>query len=126
MSVVGEKRVSLRYGANAASKFAIGALAMAMCAGLSDRGVRLVVVRPGPVATPCQANAEGATGPAGYAAPDPKAQPPDEVAAMSLRAVDRCAAVVETSAFLRAASAAARFAPWGLRAAPVRMASREP
>jgi short-subunit dehydrogenase len=114
-----------RYGAYAASKFALEALSMAMRAELAERGVRVVVIRPGPVATPFRANATRAEGETGFSEPDPKAQSPDAVAAMTLRAVDRSRAVVETSAFVRAASAASRFAPWGLRVALRRMASKE-
>jgi short-subunit dehydrogenase len=114
-----------KYAAYAASKFALEAIAMAMRAELADKGIRVVVVRPGPVATPFRKNATRAEGVTGNEQPDPDAQSPDDVAALTMRAVDRSTPVVETTAFVRAASAASRFAPWGLRMALKRMASKE-
>jgi len=115
-----------RYGAYAASKFALEALAMAMRSELAERGIRVVVVRPGPVATPFRANAARAPGEVGYDAPDPNAQSAEEIASQTLRAVDRGAAVVETSAFVRGASAAIRYVPPLARLALRRMVHRTP
>lgn len=113
-----------RYAAYSASKFALEAIAMSMRSELAATGVRVVVVRPGPVATPFRANAVRADGETGYDAPDPKAQSADAVAELTLRAVDRAAPIVETSAYVRLASAASRLAPPAVRVALRRMASR--
>jgi short-subunit dehydrogenase len=111
-----------RYAAYAASKFALEAIAMSLRSELAEVGVRVVVIRPGPVDTPFRANAERAAGLAGYDAPDPKAQPADEIARQTLRAVARSTPVVETSSFVRVASATSRFAPAVLRRVLRRMA----
>jgi short-subunit dehydrogenase len=113
-----------RYGAYAASKFALEAIAMSMRSELADKGVRVVVIRPGPVDTPFRSNAARAEGVIGYDSPDPKAQAADDVARLTLRAVDRARPVVETSPYVRFASAASRFTPAGLRFALKRMATR--
>lgn len=113
------------YTAYAASKFALEAIAMAMRAELAERGVRVAIVRPGPVDTPFRANATKSSGVTGYDAPDPKAQRADDVARMVMRAVQRGSPVVETSTYVRAAIAAARLAPWSVRVALRRMAARE-
>jgi short-subunit dehydrogenase len=112
------------YGAYSASKFALEALSMAMRAELAKSGVRVVVVRPGPVATPFRANAERADGAHGFPHGEGKSQAPEAVAAMTVRAVERGSAIVETSPIVWAASAATRFAPWGLRLALERMAAK--
>ena len=112
-----------RYGAYAASKFALEALAMAMRSELAASGVRVVVVRPGPVATPFRANAARAEGEVGYDRPDPKAQRADEVAEMTVRAVERGTAVLETSASVIGAATAMRLVPPAVRYALKRMAS---
>lgn len=113
-----------KYGAYAASKFALEAMAMAMRSELAPRAIDVIVIRPGPVATPFRANAARAPGEIGYDAPDPKAQTAEEIAAQTIRAVDRSTAVVETSASVRFASGAARLAPPALRMALRRMAAR--
>lgn len=113
-----------RYAAYAASKFALEAIAMALRSELAAAGVRVVVIRPGPVATPFRANATRAEGLEGYDAPDPKAQSADVVAAKTVRAVLRGTPVVETSNFVRVASATSRLAPSILRRALRRMASK--
>lgn len=114
-----------RYAAYSASKFALEAIAMAMRAELAERGIRVVVVRPGPVKTPFRANATRAPGEAVATQPEPDAQPPEEVAALTLRAVDRATPVVETSTYVRLVSGATRFVPAGVRFALARMAKRE-
>lgn len=124
MSSVAGVVAAPRYGAYSASKFALEALSMTMRAELSSSGVRIVVVRPGPVKTPFRANAVRAPGEVGYDAPDPKGQTAEAVAARTLRAVDNESAVVETSAFVRFASAGARIAPPALRAVLRRMADK--
>jgi short-subunit dehydrogenase len=113
-----------RYGAYSASKFALEALSMAMRSELASRGVRVVVIRPGPVATPFRANAHRAAGEVGYDSPDPNAQSAEEIARQTVRAVARGTPVVETSGFVRLASSASRFAPAALRIALRRMADR--
>lgn len=113
-----------RYGAYAASKFALEAIAMAMRAELAAKGVQVVVIRPGPVDTPFRVNAKRAENEPGYSKPDPKAQSADDVAERTLRAVDARRAVDETSSFVRFASAVSRHAPAVMRVALRRMASK--
>jgi short-subunit dehydrogenase len=113
-----------KYAAYAASKFALEAIAMSMRSELAEKGVRVVVIRPGPVDTPFRANAERAPGQAGYDAPDPDAQPASVVARKTVRAVLRGTPVVETSNFVRVASATSRYAPSILRHALRRMAKK--
>ena len=124
MSSVAGVVAAPRYGAYAASKFALEAISMALRSELSEVGVRVVVIRPGPVDTPFRANATRAEGQTGYDAPDPKAQPADAVARMVVRAVQRGTPVVETSNFVRVASATSRHVPSILRFALRRMASK--
>jgi short-subunit dehydrogenase len=113
-----------RYAAYAASKFALEAIAMSLRSELAAASVRVVVIRPGPVDTPFRANADRAEGLTGYDAPDPKAQSAEEVARKTVRAVSRGIPVVETSPFVRVASATSRYAPAVLRTALRRMASK--
>jgi short-subunit dehydrogenase len=113
-----------RYAAYAASKFALEAIAMSLRSELAAVGVRVVVIRPGPVDTPFRANAERAEGVAGYDAPDPRAQAPEVIARKTVRAVLRSTPVVETSNFVRMASATSRYAPSVLRRALRHMAAR--
>lgn len=113
-----------RYGAYAASKFALEAIAMAMRSEVAASGIRVVVVRPGPVATPFRVNATRAGGEHYDAPVDPKAQSPETIAELTLRAVDRDRAIVETSAYVRFASAASRLAPPAVRVALKRMATK--
>ena len=124
MSSVAGVVAAPRYGAYAASKFALEAIAMALRSELAEASVRVVVIRPGPVDTPFRANATRAEGESGYDAPDPKAQPADLVARKTVRAVLRGTPVVETSNFVRVASATSRFAPFVLRRALRRMAAK--
>ncbi|MBX3190153.1 MAG: SDR family NAD(P)-dependent oxidoreductase [Labilithrix sp.] len=113
-----------RYAAYAATKFALEAISMSMRSELAEVGVRVVVIRPGPVDTPFRANAARAEGVVGYDAPDPKSQSADDVARITLRAALRGSPVVETSRFVRVASAGARHAPWVLRRVLARMATK--
>jgi len=113
-----------RYGAYAASKFALEGLSMSMRAESAELGVRVLVVRPGPVDTPFRANAARGEGERGYTKPDPKAQTADDVAARTIRAVERGRPVDETSAFVRFTSAVSRWSPAAMRFALARMAKR--
>jgi short-subunit dehydrogenase len=113
-----------KYTAYSATKFALEAMSSAMRAELAERGVRVLVVRPGPVDTPFRRNAARGEGERGYDAPDPRAQSADEVAARTLRALRRRAHVDETSAFVRFASAVSRFSPATMRVALRRMARK--
>jgi short-subunit dehydrogenase len=124
MSSVAGVVAAPRYGAYAASKFALEGLSMALRSELAGKGIGVVVVRPGPVDTPFRANAARAAGEIGYDRPDPRAQAAEDVARLTLRAVDRARPIVETSAFVRVASAASRLAPAVLRVALRRMAAR--
>ncbi len=112
-----------RYAAYSASKFALEAIAMAMRAELAASGVDVVVVRPGPVATPFRENAEKASNEVLERLPERKPQTAEEVAEVTLRAVDRRRAVAETSAYVRAASAASRFLPGPIRSVLRRLAT---
>jgi short-subunit dehydrogenase len=115
-----------RYAAYSASKFALEGISMAMRAELAKDGVRVLVVRPGPVDTPFRANADRGADEAGYTRPDPKAQSAEEVARRTLRAVQRGRPIDETSLFVRFTSAVARHTPFALRRALERMADRPP
>ncbi len=116
--------VGPRMGAYAASKFALEALSMALRAELAGTGVRVVVVRPGPVDTPFRRRAVTTDGAAGVRPRVAEVQSPDDVAEQTIRAVDRGRAIVETTAFVRAASAAARVAPGAMRWISSFMAAR--
>src|SRR6516225_963004 len=99
---------SPRMGAYAATKFALEALSMSLRAELVGTGVRVVVVRPGPVDTPFRENAITTDGRSGVRPRAAKVQSPDDVADQTLRAIDNGNPVVETTSFVRLASAAAR------------------
>ena len=124
MSSVAGVVVGPRMGAYAASKFALEALSMALRAELSGTGVRVVVVRPGPVDTPFRRRAITTDGRAGVRPRGAEVQSPDDVAEQTIRAVARGQSVVETTGFVRAASAAARMAPGAMRWISAAMASR--
>jgi short-subunit dehydrogenase len=117
--------VAPRMGAYAASKFALEAIAIALRAESAALGVRVVVVRPGPVDTPFRENSIAKGGEAGVRPPGAKVQAPEEVAAQMLRAVARGRAVVETTAFVRGAAVLARVAPAVYRRVAERMAGRQ-
>lgn len=104
-----------RLGAYAASKFALEALSMSLRAEIVGTGVRVVVVRPGPVDTAFRANAVTTDGTPGVRPPGGKAQAPTQVADRTIRAVERGEAVVETSPYVRLISATARVAPAATR-----------
>ncbi len=113
-----------RMGAYAASKFALEALSMSLRAELVGTGVRVLVVRPGPVDTPFRANSITTDGAAGVRPRAAGVQTADEVAAQTLLAVERGRAVVETTPFVRLASTAARMAPGMMRWISAAMAAR--
>ena len=121
MSSVAGVAASPKMGAYAASKFALEAIAIALRAEVAGDGVGVVVVRPGPVDTPFRENAVTRGTEAGVRPPGARAQSPDEIAEYTLRAIDRRAPVVETSAFVRVASFGARVVPPIFRAALKRM-----
>jgi short-subunit dehydrogenase len=126
MSSVAGVIAAPRMGAYAATKFALEAIAMTLRAELAGSGVRVVVVRPGPVDTPFRANAIATDGVAGVRPPGSQVQTPDEIAALTIRAVERGVPIVETSAFVRVTSAAARVAPGVVRWATAMMAVSAP
>ena len=111
-------------GAYAASKFALEALAMSLRAEVAASGVRVLVVRPGPVATEFRDHAV-ATAAESLKSPPAASedrQPAHEVAAQVVRGVQRGRAVVETSLYVRAVSLAARALPPLFRFATQRLA----
>jgi short-subunit dehydrogenase len=113
-----------RLGAYAASKFALEAISMSLRAELAGTGVRVAVVRPGPVDTGFRTNAVTTDGSAGVRPPGASVQTPDDVAEQILDAVDHGRSVVETTAFVRLASVASRVAPAAMRWVSAVMASR--
>jgi short-subunit dehydrogenase len=113
-----------RMGAYASSKFALEALSMSLRAELVGTGVRVLVVRPGPVDTPFRIHAMTTDGRPGVRPRAGRVQTPDEVAEQIIRAVDRGSSVVETTSFVRLVSAAARVAPSAMRLLVAAMAAR--
>jgi hypothetical protein len=81
-------------------------------------------VRPGPVDTGFREHAITTDGRAGVRPRIAEVQSPDDVADQTLRAIDRGQPVVETTPFVRLASAAARLAPGAFRWISAVMASR--
>lgn len=115
---------SPRMGAYAASKFALEALSMSLRAELGGTGVKVVVVRPGPVDTPFRENSVTTDGRAGVRLRRAPVQTADDVADQVLAAIDRGRVVVETTGFVQLASAAARIAPAAMRWISAAMAAR--
>jgi short-subunit dehydrogenase len=124
MSSVAGVVAAPRLGAYAATKFALEAISMALRAELGGTGVRVLVVRPGPVDTGFHRHAVTTDGHAGVRPRGATVQTPDDVAAQVLRAVKVGLPVVETTGFVRLASAAARVAPAAMRWIGAAMASR--
>lgn len=123
-------------GAYAASKFALEAIAMALRSEVAAEGIRVLVVRPGPVETPFRANAIGASGgtgaPGTSRAPHPGVRPvgsrpqtAEDVAERLFQAESRGSPVLETSLFVRVASFGARAVPGLVRRVTARMAARQ-
>ncbi len=118
---------SPRMGAYAASKFALEAIAIALraeCAAKGRSGVRVLVVRPGPVDTPFREHSIAKGVAAGVRPRGAKVQTPEDVADQILRGVDSGRAVVETTSFVRGAAMLARVAPAVYRHVAARMAGR--
>jgi len=116
--------VAPRMGAYAASKFALEAIAIALRAEHAASGVRVVVVRPGPVDTPFREHSIAKGGEAGVRPKGATVQTPEDVARQIVSAVERRRAVVETTGFVRAAAALARMAPGVYRRVAARMAAK--
>ncbi len=114
-----------RMGAYAASKFALEALSMALRAEVARRGVRVVVVRPGPVDTPFKANAVNVDGNTGFRPGSRGPQTADLVAEKTVNAVEKSRAVVETSTYVQFASFLARTLPGPFRLITKEMARRD-
>jgi short-subunit dehydrogenase len=115
---------SPRIGPYSSSKFALEALSMSMRAELRSTGVRVLVVRPGPVETPFHENATIVDENIGYRPTGHKPQTAETVARMTVDAVDAGKSVLETSLFVKTASFAARVAPALLRTITKRMAEK--
>jgi len=109
-------------GAYAASKFALEALSIALRAELRQSGVRVHVIRPGPVDTPFRANSVAIGLPAGVRPSRSNPQSAEQIAKQTIRAVHRNRAVLETSMFVRLASFASRVTPPIFRLVVARMA----
>ncbi|HEV3192936.1 MAG TPA: SDR family NAD(P)-dependent oxidoreductase [Polyangiaceae bacterium] len=124
MSSIAGVVASPRMGAYAATKFALEAVSMSLRAELAGTGVRVVVVRPGPVETPFREHAITTDGKAGVRPRAAGVQTAEEVAEQTVRAVERGQAVMETTPFVRVASAAARIAPGAVRWVTRAMAAR--
>lgn len=116
---------SPRMGAYAASKFALEALSIALRAESAASGVRVAVVRPGPVDTPFRAHSIANGVKAGVRPPGAKVQSAEDVAEQIVAAVERGRAVIETTAFVQVAAALARVAPGVFRHVAARMAAKE-
>jgi short-subunit dehydrogenase len=113
-----------RMGGYAATKFALEALSMALRAETAASGVRVVVVRPGPVDTPFRNNSIARGGSAGVRPAGAKVQTADAVGEQIVRAATRGSAVLETSLYVRAVCAVARITPSVLRRVTARMATK--
>ena len=104
-----------KLGGYASSKFALEAISSALRAEVSKDGVKVLVVRPGPVNTEFRANAfrydDGST----YQPRGDKAQTADDVAERTIKAVERGAHELDTSLMVHGASVLARVAPGLLR-----------
>jgi short-subunit dehydrogenase len=122
LSSVAGVAASPHLGAYAASKFALEALSIALRAELRQSGVRVHVIRPGPVETPFRANSIAVGVPAGVRPAGSTAQTPELIARKTFRAVQKNHAVVETSMFVRVASFASRVTPPVFRIVAARMA----
>jgi short-subunit dehydrogenase len=114
-----------KLGAYAASKFALEAASMSLRSELAASGVRVCVVRPGPVDTPFRDNSVARNVEAGVRPAGSKIQTPDVVAKQTVRAVERGCAVVETTMFVKGASFLGRHAPGVFRRVGARMAKKE-
>lgn len=112
-------------GAYAASKFALEALSIALRAEVAARGVRVTVVRPGPVATEFREHALAGDD-SGLESPNAEAddrQRAEDVARRIVRGVQAGHDVVETSLYVRGASFLSRTLPPVFRLVTRRMAT---
>jgi short-subunit dehydrogenase len=113
-----------KLGGYASSKFALEAISSALRAEVSKDGVKVLVVRPGPVNTEFRANAfrydDGST----YQPRGDKAQTAEDVAERTIKAVERGAHELDTSLMVRGAGVLARVAPGLLRVAQRLVARR--
>jgi short-subunit dehydrogenase len=100
-----------RMGAYAASKFALEALAIALRAEHAAGGVKVLVVRPGPVDTAFRDNSIARDGAAGVRPKGARVQTAEQVADQMVDAVERERPVLETTGFVKVASGLARIAP---------------
>ncbi len=111
-------------GAYSASKFALEALSMSLRAELGGTGIRVVVIRPGPVETAFRAHSITTDGRPRKKPFGAQVQTAEDVAEQVLRAVARGRAVVETTPFVRLGATAARVTPGVMRWVYSFMASR--
>ncbi len=113
-----------KLGGYASSKFALEAISMALRAEVAKDGVKVLVVRPGPVDTAFRANAfrydDGST----YRPRGDKAQSAEDVAERTIRAIERGATELDTNLWVKGAGAAARLAPRLVRTAQRLLARR--
>jgi short-subunit dehydrogenase len=109
----------------AASKFALEAIAISLRAELAADGIKVLVVRPGPVDTPFRENATAKQVEAGVRTRGADVQTPELVADRTFAAVKSGASVLETSLYVRVASFGARVVPPIFRAITRRMADKE-
>ena len=115
---------SPKMAAYAASKFALEAIAIALRAECAENGVRVLVVRPGPVDTPFRANSVAKGVEAGVRPPGAKVQAAEDVAEQIVAGVARGRAVIETTAFVSGAAFLSRVAPAVYRRVAERMARK--
>jgi short-subunit dehydrogenase len=108
----------------AASKFALEAISISLRAELAADGVRVLVVRPGPVDTPFRENATAKQVEAGVRTRGADVQTAETVAERTFAAVKSGASVLETSLYVRVASFGARVVPPVFRAITQRMAKK--
>lgn len=125
MSSIAGVAAAPKMGAYAATKFALEGLSMSMRAELAEKGVNVLVVRPGPVDTPFRANSITKNAEAGVRPKGSRAQTADEVADITVRAVESRSATVETSLFVHVGSFASRVLPPIFRIATKRMAKEK-
>jgi len=124
MSSIAGVAAAPKMGAYAATKFALEALSISMRAELAAEGVRVLVVRPGPVDTAFRENSIATAGTeAGVRPKGARVQTAEEVARLVVRAVDGSRDVLETSLFVRVGSFGARVVPNVFRVIARRMAA---
>ena len=100
-----------RYSEYCASKFAVQGLSDALRAELTEVGIGVLVVNPGPTETGFQENMIERAGETPRA---PKRMASEAVAAAMLRAIERDRAEITLTAIGKALVLANRFAPWAV------------